>query len=152
MSAFDDNFRDKNSKQIGGWMPIDEFPCGINDSGDSDVKITPEGEKSILFKEPKQLDEKALNALTLDDNIAPAAKEYISLANRVDNQKPAIFLLQYGKGAYVGCCMDARSTFPAATPLVENMLNFMASLTVLKAVEPEGKVQTLWGNIKSLYK
>lgn len=148
MSAFDDNFRDAKGKQIGLWMPLEEHPCGVDNTGDSDVKITADGEKTTLFKEPNELNDAYLNTLTLDDNMAPGDGAYVSLANRVDNSKPAVFLLKYGKGAYVGCCYDARSTFPAATKIVENMLNYMASLTTSAAVEPEMKLQSLWGKIK----
>jgi len=151
ISAFDDNFSDQNGAQIGGWMPIDDFPCGVDNTGDSDVEITAEGEATTLFSVPNALDEGDLNALILDDNFAPASNEYISLANRTDNNKPAIMLLPYGKGAYVGLCIDARSTFPAANPVLENMLYYIANLTVPEAVEPVGKLQSLWGSIKSSY-
>lgn len=148
MSAFDDNYTDPSGNQIGGWMPIDEFPCFVDNTADSEVEITPEGEATTLFSVPNELDEGDLGALTLDDNLAPASEAYISLANRTDNDKPAIVMLPYGKGAYVECCIDARSSFPAATPLVENMLFYIANLTVPEAVEPVGKLQTLWGKMK----
>jgi hypothetical protein len=35
--------------------------------------------------------------------------------------------------------------------LVENMLNYFASLTVAQAVEPGGKLCNVWGDIKRLY-
>lgn len=148
MSAFDDNYRDQNGKQIGSWMPIDDFPCAVQNTGDADLEITPEGEKTTLFTTPNELGPKELSALILDDNLAPEADEYISLAIRSDNSQPGIVVLKYGNGAYVGCCIDARSTFPAATPLVENMLHYLAGLTVPEAVKPVGKLHTVWGSIK----
>jgi hypothetical protein len=151
MSAFDDNYRDAGGNQIGGWMPIDQFPCGVDNTGDADVEITPEGDSTPLFKVPNKLDDNYLSTLTLDDNLAPGSDEYVTLATRTDNNKPAIAMLPYGKGAYVNCCIDARSTFPAATQLMENMLNYLASLMVPQAVEPGGKLHNVWGDVKRLY-
>lgn len=151
MSAFDDNYRDAGGNQIGIWMPIDQFPCGVDNTGDADVEITPEGDSTPLFKVPNDLDDNYLSTITLDDNLAPGSDEYVTLAARADNNKPAIAMLPYGKGAYVGCCIDARSTFPAATQLMENMLNYLASLMVPQAVEPGGKLHNVWGELKRLY-
>ncbi|MBD3182126.1 hypothetical protein GF312_07535 [Candidatus Poribacteria bacterium] len=149
-SAFDDNYRDPEGNQIGGWLPIDEFPCGVDNTGDANAEITPEGEATVLFSVPNKIDDADLSALVLDDNLAPAADEYVVLATRTDNNQPAAVMLPYGKGAYVHVCIDARSTFPAATDLVENLLNYMANLTVPMAVEPNMKLYTIWGNIKSI--
>jgi len=151
VSAFDDNFSDQNGKQIGGWMPIEDFPCLVDNTADSATQITEEGKATTLFSIPNELNESDLDALVLDDNFAPASNEYVALANRTDNGKPAIMMLPYGKGAYVGLCIDARSTFPAANPVLENMLYYIANLTVPEAVEPVGKLQGLWGGIKSSY-
>jgi len=151
MSAFDDNYTDPTGKQIGIWMPLDEFPCRVENTGDSAVEITPEGEKTTLFSVPNALDDNYLGSLTLDDNLAPAADEYVFLATRTDNGQPAIVMLPYGKGAYVNCCYDARSTFPAATKLVENLLHYIAGLTVPEAVAPAEKLHTVWGGIKDSY-
>lgn len=151
MSAFDDNYRDANGNQIGGWMPIDQFPCGVDNTGDADVEITPAGDSTPLFKVPNDLDDNYLSTITLDDNLAPGSDEYVTLATRTDNNKPAIAMLPYGKGAYANCCIDARSTFPAATQLMENMLNYLAGLTVAQAVEPGGKLHSVWGKLKRLY-
>lgn len=151
MSAFDDAYTDLTGKQIGGWMPLDDFPCRVDNTGDSAVEITPKGEKTTLFSVPNELDNNYLGTLTLDDNLAPTADEYVVLATRTDNNQPAAVMLPYGKGAYVEFCYDARSTFPAATNLVENLLHYIAGLTVPEAVEPLGKLYTVWGNIKGSY-
>jgi hypothetical protein len=151
ISAFDDNYRDPEGRQIGGWMPVDDFPCGVDNTGDADAEITPEGESTTLFKTPNKLDDGYLSSLILDDNLAPQADEYVTLATRTDNNQPAIVMLPYGEGAYVHCCIDARSTFPAATDLVENMLHYLATLTVPEAVEPSDKLETVWGSIKTGY-
>jgi hypothetical protein len=146
ISAFDDNYRDQNGNQIGGWMPIDEFPATISNTGDSPAKITPEGEASGLFDKPNKID---LDPYTLDDNYASLGNEYIILAERTDNSQPAAFRLPYGKGSYVGVCIDARSTFPAAEPLLENGLAYFARLKVGISVEPADKLAATWGEIKS---
>lgn len=146
ISAFDDNYRDQNGKQIGGWMPIDEFPATVSNTGDSPAKITDEGKASGLFDKPNKID---LDALTLDDNYANLGKEYIVLAERTDNGQPAAFRLPYGKGSYVEVCIDARSTFPAAEPLLENGLAYFARLKVGMAVGPSGKLAMTFGKIKS---
>jgi hypothetical protein len=149
MSAFDDNYRDPSGNQIGSWMPIDEFPCGVDNTGDSDAEVTPEGEKTILFSTPNELDDNYLSSLTLDDNLSPQVDEYVVLAVRTDNNQPAIAMLPFGAGAYVEACIDARSTFPVATDLVENMLNYLASLTAPEAVGSANRLQSVWGGIKS---
>jgi len=149
MSAFDNNYTDQNGKPIGGWIPIDKFPCGIMDTGDTNAEITPEGENTILFTTPNKITNNDLATLTLDDNLDPQSDEYEIFAIRTDNNKPAIMQLKYGKGAYVGCCIDARSTFPAATPLMENMLNYIAGLGKPLAVDRSGKLSTVWADIKT---
>jgi hypothetical protein len=146
VSAFDDNYQDQNGRQIGGWMPLDEFPATIQNTGDSATEITPEGEASGLFDNPNKVD---LDAATLDDNYAGVGDEWLVLATRTDNSQPAAFRLPYGKGSYVGVCIDARSTFPAAEPLLENALAYFARLKVGMAVELAGKLAATWGRIKS---
>jgi hypothetical protein len=74
---------------------------------------------------------------------------YIILSTRLDNNEPAAFQLPYGKGAYAGVCIDARSTFPAATPLLENALYYFAGLSLGRAVEPMSKLAATWGQMKS---
>lgn len=151
MSAFDDNYKDQKGRQIGGWMPIDKYPCLVMNTGDSDVIITPAGEKTTLFTVPNKLTTADLNALTLDDNLDPQSPEYLVLAMRTDNKAPAIAQLKYGKGAYVHCCIDARSTFPAATKLIENMLNYIITLGKGLSVDKQAKLSTTWANIKTAY-
>ncbi len=146
VSAFDDNYSDPDGRQIGGWMPIDEFPASISNTGDSAMELTPEGEASGLFTVPNEVD---LDALTLDDNYAGLSDPYIILANRTDNNEPAAFRLPYGAGSYVGVCIDARSTFPAAIDLLENALLYFAGLSAGQAVEPESKLAATWGEIRS---
>jgi len=128
ISAFDDNYQDQNGDQIGGWMPIDDFPASIMNTSDSDAQITTEGAASGLFDVPNLID---LNSLVLDDNFAGLGSEYIILAERMDNGQPAALLLPYGRGSYVEVCIDARSTFPAAEPLLENGLAYLARLKIL---------------------
>jgi len=148
MSAFDDNYKDKNGKQIGSWMPIDKFPCAVMNTADSDVEITPEGAKTTLFSVPNKITNTDLNALVLDDNLDPQSDAYVTLATRTDNKKPAIVQLKYGKGAYISFCIDARSTFPAATKMVENMLNYIATLGKGMSVDRVGKLSTTWASLK----
>jgi len=146
MSAFDDNFTDANGNQIGGWMPIDQHPASVSNTGDSELTLTAEGEASGIF------DGVDLSGLTLDDNFNTTDTGYTVLATRDDNSEIAAFQLDYGLGAYFGVCVDARSTFPAAEPMVENLLAYMAELRgSLTSVEPVGKIPTAWGDVKSKY-
>lgn len=146
ISAFDDNYRDGNGKQIGGWMPIDEFPATVSNTGDSEMTVMPEGEATGIF------DGVDLSALVLDDNFANTDPAYTILATRDDNSEPAAIQLDYGTGAYIEVCIDARSTFPAAEQLIENVLAYMASLrAAVTSVEPASKLSTTWGEIKSEY-
>jgi len=54
-----------------------------------------------------------------------------------------------GKGDYVECCIDARPTFLAATPLIENMLNRIATLGKPPAVDRSGKLSMVWADVKT---
>jgi hypothetical protein len=144
MTAFDDNFRDANGNQIGGWMPIDQYPATISNTGDSELTVTPEGEATGIFAGVDT------SGLVLDDNFANTDPAYTILATRDDNGEVAAFQLDYGAGAYLGVCIDARTTFPAAEPLVENALAYMASLrATVTSVEPAGKLPATWGEPKS---
>ena len=147
MSAFDDNFRDANGNQIGGWMPIDQHPAAISNTGDSNLTITPAGEATGIFAGVDT------NALVLDDNFADTDPAYTVLATRDDNNQVAAFQLDYGLGAYLGVCVDARSTFPAAEPMVGNLLGYMATLRAeaSTSVEPASKLPVTWGNVKIEY-
>lgn len=147
MGAFDDNYRDPDGNQVGGWFPLDEHPVTIMNTGDSPVKITPEGESSGLFSKPNKVD---MDAITLDDNFASVDKDFVILATRTDNNQPAAFMLPYGKGAYVEVCYDTRDAgrLEAAKPLLENGLYYCAMLVKSAAVEPNDKLPTMWGEIK----
>jgi len=146
MTAFDDNYRDANGNQIGGWMPVDQYPATVSNTGDSELTVTPEGEATGIF------DGVDLSALVLDDNFANTDPAYTILATRNDNGEPAAIQLDYGAGAYLEVCIDARTTFPAAEPLVENVLSYMASIRApVTSVKPTGKLPVTWGDIKSEY-
>lgn len=143
MSAFDDNFTDTDGNQIGGWMPIDEHPASISNTSDSELTVTAEGEATGIF------DGVDLSGLVLDDNFATDVPGYTILATRDDNGEAAAIQLDYGAGAYIEVCIDARGTFPAAEPMVENLLSYMAELSsAVTSVEPAEKLSTTWGDIK----
>jgi hypothetical protein len=143
IAAFDDNFTDADGNQIGGWMPIDQHPATISNTGDTELTLTAEGEASGIF------DGVDLSGLVLDDNFANTDAAYTILGTRDDNGEPAAVLLEYGAGAYVEVCVDARSTFPAAEPMVTNLLAYMASRMNTTAVDPASKLSTTWSSIKS---
>lgn len=144
IAAFDDNFTDADGNQIGGWMPIDEHPATISNTGDSELTLTAEGEATGIF------DGVDLSGLVLDDNFANTAPAYTILATRDDNSEPAAIQLDYGAGAYIEVCVDARSTFPAAEPMVENLLAYMAELSAaVTSVQPADKLSAIWGSLKS---
>jgi len=146
MSAFDDNFRDANGNQIGGWMPISQHPASVSNTGDSNLTVTAAGNATGIF------DGVDLVGLVLDDNFNTTDPGYTVLATRDDNGQIAAFQLDYGLGSYLGVCTDARSTFPAAEPMVGNLLAYMAELREsLTPVEPAGKMPATWGDIKGSY-
>jgi len=146
MAAFDDNFTDANGSQIGGWMPIDKYPATVSNTADSELTLTAEGEATGIF------DGVDLSGLVLDDNFANTDPAYIILAVRDDNGEPAAIQLNYGAGAYLGVCTDARSTFPAAEPMVGNILAYAASIvSAVTPVEPVDKLPATWGDMKSEY-
>jgi hypothetical protein len=146
MAAFDDNYTDANGSQIGGWMPIDQHPATVSNTGDSELTLTAEGEATGIF------DGVDLSGLVLDDNFANTDPAYTILAVRDDNGEPASIQLDYGAGAYLEVCTDARSTFPAAEPMVGNILAYAASIvSAVTPVEPADKLPATWGDVKSGY-
>jgi hypothetical protein len=149
IAAFDDNYRDPAGKQVGGWMPIDEHPVVVQNTGDSDVQVTPEGDKSGLLAKPNKVD---LNTLTLDDNFANLDKSWVVLATRKDNGQPAAAYLKYGRGIYVEVCYDTRDAAraAAASSLLENGLSFLAAqIGGGLAVAPNAKAATTWAAMKT---
>ena len=148
MGAFDDNYRDQNGNQIGGWFPIDEHPVQVQNTSDAGVKITDEGEKSGLFSKPNKVD---MDAIILDDNFANVDDAFIVLAERQDNGQPAAFVLPYGKGFYVEVCYDTRDAgkLEVAKPLLENGLYYCVSLIKSAPVDPMDKLPAIWGEIKA---
>lgn len=149
MSAFDDNFKDESGNQAGLWFPIDKFPAKIINTADSDIEVTAEGKATGMFNTPNAAD---LAALILDDNFAELAPGYVVLANRTDGQGPAAIQLPYGKGYYVGMCIDTRDAarLTASKPLIENALFYLAKLIALGAspVNSKDKLAVTWGSIK----
>jgi hypothetical protein len=148
ISAFDDNYRDPNGKQIGSWMPIDKHPVVVMNTGDSNVTITPEGDKSGLFAKPNKVD---MNAVVLDDNFSALDKDWAVLATRDDNKQPAVCSLVWGKGLYLEACIDTRDAglAGAAKPLIENGLLYLANIVSSGlAVEPSGKLTIPWAQLK----
>jgi len=161
MSAFDDGFTDADGNQIGKWMPIDEFPVTVDDTGaNTNVKITEEGKKSIIFSEPNKISENDLSDMVWDDNLHPEnPDDWVIFATREDNGQPAVCYLPYHNGGYVEACLGSESnlnSYPTcakmkgdAVPLVENVLYFMAEEISSEAVKPTGRLTTTWGNLKS---
>lgn len=147
MSAMDDNF----PSSPGTWMPLDDFPVIVNNTGDAPVdKITEAGTASTIFSKPNELDDGDIDSWTLDDNFAPGnPDDWEIYATRSDNNQPIVCYLPYGDGGYLECCIDARSTFPAAETFVENALYFMAERSIPEAVEPADKLSTMWGDLKN---
>ncbi len=149
MDAFDDNFKDENGNQVGLWMPIDKYPAKVVNTADSDIEVTQAGKDTGLFTTPNAVD---LSALTLDDNFAELAPEYVVLANRTDGAGAAAIQLKYGKGYYIGMCIDTRDAarLAAAQPMIENALVYVSKLLLLSAaaVNPSSGLPTTWGEIK----
>ncbi len=151
MDAFDDNFKDENGNQVGLWFPIDKYPAKILNTADSSIEVTEEGKKTGIFAFPNNVD---LEALVLDDNFAEQSPEYAVLATRKDGNGVAAFQLQYGKGYYLGMCIDTRDAarLTAATPMIQNALMYIAKLLALSAspVNPQKSLSITWGEVKSI--
>lgn len=151
MDAFDDNYKDDNGNQIGLWMPIDKYPAKVLNTADSDIEVTPAGIALGIFSNPNVVD---LAAITLDDNFADLSPEYEILATRKDGNGVAAFQLKYGKGYYIGMCIDTRdqARLEAAKPLIINALLYMLQLWTLSAspVNPLNSLPTKWGDMKLL--
>ncbi|GIX08070.1 MAG: hypothetical protein KatS3mg115_2473 [Candidatus Poribacteria bacterium] len=150
ISAFDDNFTDDQGRQVGGWLPIDEHPVIVENTGDSDVELTDAGMNDPLFTTPNTVD---MNAMVLDDNFAGLDDSWVILATRVDNGSPAVAYLPYGAGVYLEACVDTRDAnrANAAAPLHENALLWLANWIASNAtaVDPAGKLTTTWGAVKA---
>jgi hypothetical protein len=149
ISAFDDNYRDPKGNQIGLWLPIDKHPVVVQNTGDTDVDITPAGHESGLFSTPNKVD---FNAITLDDNFSGLDKDWIVLATRKDNAQPAVCYLKWGKGLYLEACIDTRDAgkIPSVIPLIPNGLLFLANFASGGlAVDPAERLSTAWGRLKT---
>lgn len=151
MVAFDDNFKDENGNQVGLWFPIDRYPAKILNTADSSIEVTEEGKKTGIFTFPNNVD---LEALVLDDNFAEQSPEYVVLATRKDGNGIAAFQLKYGKGYYLGMCIDTRDAarLTAATPMIQNALMYIAKLIALSAspVDSQKSLSATWGEIKTI--
>jgi hypothetical protein len=149
LDAFDDNFIDENGNQAGLWFPIDQYPAKVINTADSDVEVTQAGKDIELFSYPNVVD---LTALTLDDNFTEMAPEYVVLATRTDGNGAAAFQLKYGKGYYVGMCIDTRDAarLAAAAPLIQNALVYATKLLLLSAspVTSQKSLSVTWSEIK----
>ncbi len=151
MDAFDDNFKDDNGNQVGLWFPIDKYPAKVLNTADSSIEVTEAGKKTGIFTTPNNVD---LEALVLDDNFAEQSPEYVVLANRTDGNGIAAFQIQYGKGYYIGMCIDTRDAarLTASTPMIQNALTYILNLVTLSAspVNPQKSLSATWGEIKIL--
>lgn len=151
MDAFDDNFKDDNGNQVGLWFPLDKYPAKILNTADSSIEVTADGTKSGIFTTPNNVD---LEALVLDDNFAEQSPEYVVLATRKDGNGIAAFQLQYGKGYYLGMCIDTRDAarLTASTPMIQNALVYITKLLALSAspVNLQKSLSVTWGEIKAL--
>lgn len=145
ISAFDDNFTDADGAQVGGWLPSS---VTVENTGDSDIDTTADGDASGLFSNPNAVD---LNAMTLDDNFANLDAAWTIYATRVDNGSPAVCSLEHGSGLYLEACIDTRDAGRGATaaPLMENGLFFLAErIANSTAVDAQGKITTAWAALK----
>ncbi len=145
ISAFDDNYTDADGAQVGGWLPS---TVTVQNTGDSDIDVTADGDASGLFSKPNAVD---LNAMTLDDNFADLDASWTIYANRADNGSPAVCSLEHGKGIYLEACIDTRDAGRGATaaPLMENGLFFLAERAAsTTAVDAQGKTATAWATLK----
>lgn len=151
MDAFDDNFKDENGNQVGLWFPIDKYPAKILNTADSSIEVTDEGKKTGIFTFPNNVD---LEALILDDNFAEQSPEYVVLAKRTDGNGMAAFQLQYGKGYYLGMCIDTRDAarLASATPMIQNALVYITKLLALSAspVNSQKSLSITWGEVKMM--
>ncbi len=149
VAAFDDNYTDPDGNQVGAWMPIDDHPVLVQNTGDSDVNITAEGDASGLFSDPNDVN---MNAITLDDNFAALDDDWVILAERADNGEPAACYLPHGAGVYLEVCADTRDggRAAAAEPLYGNILFFLANYVDSSLdVDAAGKLTTTWGALRA---
>ena len=133
-SAMDDNIvapdgvHTHESSWRGDWLPVDQHPIRVVNSGDVKANITREGHQTGIFAWPHKID---VNALVLDDHWVTEEPEYVRLAiHDDDNNAPIGFQLRYGDGYYVTFAIDTRDAMKTAMAktLIENALCYLANL------------------------
>ncbi|GIX08069.1 MAG: hypothetical protein KatS3mg115_2472 [Candidatus Poribacteria bacterium] len=151
-SAFDDAFTDPLGRQAGGWLPLEEHPVRVLNTGDAEIEVTEVGRNHPLLTHPHVLDEAALSALVLDDNLTGLDDAWVVLATRKDNGDPAIAYLRYGLGVYLHACVDTRNPERAqpATILFENALSWLGDQVAAAAlsVRPRERLSVFWAALK----
>ncbi len=127
-SAMDNN-NTPEGKWRGGWLPIEQYPIEVINSGDINVNITEDGHKTGIFTWPHKIDP---NALITDDHwvFGNRRRRYRILATRQDNGEPVGIQLRWGDGYYIALAIDTRDAVKSAQSktFIENALCYLASL------------------------
>ena len=129
-SAMDDNILEGRGWR-GTWMPTDVNPIRVVKSKDTGILITAYGNTSGLFSAPNRIN---VESIATDHHWVTADKAYQRFAIRRDNNDAVGIQLRWGAGYYVSFAVDTRDAerSEAASPLIQNALNYVASLVKLR--------------------
>jgi hypothetical protein len=129
-SAIDDNIIEGRGWR-GTWMPVDIYPVRVVKSKDTGILITAYGNTSGLFSTPNRIN---VDTIATDHHWVTADKAYQRFAIRRDNNDAVGLQLRWGAGFYVSFAVDTRDAVRSeiARPLLQNALNYVASLAKLR--------------------
>ncbi|HGJ64401.1 TPA: hypothetical protein ENS27_03300 [bacterium] len=129
-SAMDDNILEGRGWR-GTWMPIEIYPARVAKSKDSGILITAFGNTSGLFSSPNRIN---VDSIITDQHWITNDRAYQRFAIRRDNNDSVGIQLRWGAGFYVSFAIDTRDVERSelARPLLQNALNYIASLVKLK--------------------
>jgi len=129
-SAMDDNIMEGRGWR-GTWMPTEFFPIRVAKSKDTGILITAYGNTTGLFSVPNRIN---IESIATDHHWVTTDKAYQRLAIRRDNNDSVGIQLRWGAGYYISFAVDTRDAgrSEASRPLLQNALNYAASLVKLK--------------------
>lgn len=108
------------------------------------TNVEPTNAAGDLFESPNKVD---LTKIRYDDNFTNYdEKKYTVLAQKATKDRAELLMIENGSGFYLVSSIDTRVTSEDLEKLYENVLVFILSSS---AVEPEEKLASTWGKIKT---
>ena len=129
-----------------GWLPVEV--TGIERPGVDVFEITNAKEVGDLFTKPNKIE---LNGAHFDDAWTKPDKSIILLATIAGGQDVGVGLIRHGLGAYLLTSLENENAADVTinTLIMENIIHYAVNLIETQAVEAQGKLPIIWGQLKS---